>query len=57
MVVLGDPGQQLLLELPMRPLGLPGRRFAWFGEGGQGVAVVRGIRVARQQALTERGRN
>ena len=57
MVVLGDPGQQLLLEPPMRPLGLPGRRFAWFGEGGQGVAVVRGIRVARQQALTERGRN
>lgn len=35
----------------MRPLDLLRRGFAGFGQGGQGVAVVRRIRATRQQAL------
>jgi hypothetical protein len=50
-VALGYARQQLLLELPVRPLGVVGRRLAGFGQGGQGVAVIRGIRTTRQQAL------
>jgi hypothetical protein len=50
-VVLVDSCQQLLVEPAVRPLDLVGCRLAGFGQGGQGVAVVRGIRASRQQAL------